>query len=163
MSNKSQQLQIRVTPEQKTALKRRARRAGQDMSTYVLSRVLPHAEQRFDEILRALGAEPSHRFPLAELSDFLSKLAPAELEDELTEPDLDDLSPLVRSYVAAMVEVAAGRKGVAAPAWTARIGGLDQPHFATGLKSLRLHLLKSSPVPFKRRNLFVDASVGDRV
>jgi hypothetical protein len=40
---------------------------------------------------------------------------------------------------------------------------LDEPHFATPLRGLRLHLLRASPVAFKRRNIFVDSSVGDRV
>jgi len=26
-----------------------------------------------------------------------------------------------------------------------------------------LHLLRAAPVPFKRRNIFIDSSVGDRV
>ncbi len=68
---KSHQLQIRVSAGQKAALRRQARRAGLDMSTYVLARALP--------------------------------------------------------------------------------------------ARLRTYLLRSSPVAFKRRNLFVDATVGDRV
>ena len=35
--------------------------------------------------------------------------------------------------------------------------------FASELKSLRLHLLTKSPAPFRRRNLFVDSTLGDRV
>ncbi len=31
------------------------------------------------------------------------------------------------------------------------------------LAGLRLHLLRESPVPFKRRNIFIDSSIGDRV
>ena len=41
MTRKSEQIQIRVTPHQKAALKRRAKHAGQDVSSYVLSRTLP--------------------------------------------------------------------------------------------------------------------------
>jgi hypothetical protein len=40
---------------------------------------------------------------------------------------------------------------------------LEEPHFATTLEGLRLHLLQVSPVPFKRRNIFIDSSLGDRV
>jgi hypothetical protein len=40
---------------------------------------------------------------------------------------------------------------------------LAEPYFATSLKSLREHLLVAAPIPFKRRNIFVDASVGARV
>ena len=57
MSMKSEQLQIRVTPRQKVALKRSAAAAGVDVSTYVLSRVLPPSHDRFAEILSALRAD----------------------------------------------------------------------------------------------------------
>ncbi len=69
----------------------------------------------------------------------------------------------MRNYVAAMVEQAAHMKRVRPPAWTARVEPLETPWFATSLESLRLHLLRASPVPFKRRNLFVDSAVGARV
>jgi hypothetical protein len=54
-------------------------------------------------------------------------------------------------------------KGVTPPTWAGSVEPLDRPHFATPLRSLRLHLLRASPVPFKRRNIFVDSSVGARV
>ena len=160
---KSQQLQIRVTPRQKAALKRRAERAGLDVSRYVLERALPPSGARFEGILSALREERSHRFALAELSDLLAALAPTELAEAVGDADVAGLSPFLRSYVAAMVEVAARRKSVVPPAWTAGVGGVDEPYFAAALPGLRLHLLRASPVPFKRRNLFVDATVGDRV
>jgi hypothetical protein len=40
---------------------------------------------------------------------------------------------------------------------------LTEPYFPTPLKSLREHLLIAAPIPFKRRNIFVDASIGQRV
>ena len=163
MTRKSQQLQIRVTPQQKAALKRRAEQAGQDVSSYVLSRALPSGQSIFEDVLRVLRDEPSHRFALAELSDFLSKLAPVEFLDAVGQADLGELSPFLRSYVAAMVEEAAHQKAVLSPAWTADVHGVDEPYFATPMKGLRLHLLRSAPIPYKRRNLFVDATVGDRV
>lgn len=163
METKSSQLQIRVTPREKAALKRLARQAGQDLSAYVLSRALPSGRLRFGEILRSLHRGGERRFALAELNDFLSALAPVELGDALQDADLRDLAPLERNYVAAMVEQAAALKGVEPPAWTGEVPPLEEPYFATPLKSLRPHLLRSAPVPFKRRNLFLDAGVGDRV
>ena len=75
---KSQQLQIRVTPEQKSALARRARRAGQDLSSFVLARVLPPAALRFAEAVAALGDADPPRHALAELNDLLTGLAPGQ-------------------------------------------------------------------------------------
>ncbi len=163
MSAKTQQLQIRVTPEQKIALKRQAHRAGQSVSTYVLARVLPAAQLRFGELLRALHDDGERRFALAELNDLLAGLTPVELRAVVAEAELRGLSPYLQNYVAAMVEQAAQQKDVAPPAWVRDVEPLDEPHFAVPLSSLRLHLLRAAPVPFKRRNIFVDSAIGDRI
>jgi hypothetical protein len=44
-----------------------------------------------------------------------------------------------------------------------RDGPLAEPVFGSDLMSLRLYLLTHSPAPFRRRNIFIDASVGFRV
>ena len=77
--------------------------------------------------------------------------------------DLRDLPAWLRNYVAAMVEQAAEQKHLAPPAWVREVTPLDEPHFATPLRGLRLHLLAASPAAFKRRNIFVDAGIGARV
>jgi uncharacterized protein (DUF1778 family) len=163
MTFKSQHLQIRLTPAQKKRLRRLADAAGQDLSGYVLSRVLPSSQKRFEELLELLAEDESPRFALAELNDLLSGLGAEELQEAVSAADPRTLTPFVQNYVAAMVEQACSMKGVLPPAWTARIKPLDRPHFAAPLQSLRLHLLQSSPVVFKRRNLFVDAGIGARV
>lgn len=163
MVTKSEFVQIRVTPAEKERLKRLAAAAGEDVSGYVLSRALPSVRLRFEELLKALADGEDHRLVLAELNDFLSRLTPAGMADALAGADLSCLSPFLRNYVAAMVEQAAHLKEVPPPRWVTGVEPLDAPHFATPLKGLRLHLLRASPVPFKRRNIFVDATVGDRV
>lgn len=160
---KSEQLQIRLTAAQKSRLRQLAREAGQDVSTYVLSRALPEARQRMDEALRALHDEDDRRFALAELADTLALLGAAELEQVVAHADLDGLTEFVKNYVAAIVEQACARSGVTAPPWTGEVAPLEEPWFATSLESLRLHLLVASPVPFKRRNLFVDPGARGRV
>lgn len=167
MGTKSQQVQIRLAPEQKSALKRLARETGQSVSAYVLSRALPAARERFGDLVQALRDREGRRFVLADLNDFLTKLASVEFSDAVADAvavaKLVGLSPYMQNYVAAMVEQAAHQKGVAAPAWINEIEALEEPRFAAPLSSLRLHLLRASPVPFKRRLIFVDSSVGDRV
>lgn len=163
MANRSSQLQIRVTPEQKEALKRLASRAGLDMSAYVLSRALPEARMRLARLLAALGGDEEPGFALAELNDLLTGLGAGELAGAVEDADLAGLSPYLRNYVAAMVELAAHRLNVLPPAWVRDVEPLETPHFATPLAGLRPYLLRASPVPFKRRNLFIDSSLGDRV
>lgn len=161
MPPKTEQLQIRVTSQQKAALKRLARAAGSDVSRYVLSRLLPSLEDRFRDLLRSIQTD--HRFALAELNDFLHACPPLAFADAVARADVSGLTPFLQNYVAAMVELAAANKEVPPPAWLRLIAPLDSPAFATPLKSVRVHLLRSAPVPFKRRNIFVDASIGARV
>ncbi len=163
MQTKTHHVQIRVTAGEKAALKRLASRSGLDVSSYMLGRALPSQRLRFEEILRALGDAADRPFVLAELNDFLTALTPGELADAVAEADTRELDPLTANYAAALVEQAAARHRAAPPAWTKTIAPLDRPYFAGGLKSLRPHLLRAAPVPFKRRNIFVDASLGDRV
>ena len=129
----------------------------------MVRRVLPATSGRFAELLRALRSEAEPRFALAELNDLLTSLAPAELQDATAGADLRGLGPHLQNYVAALVEQAAHRHEVAPPRWVHDVEPLTEPHFATPLPGLRLHLLSASPVPFRRRNLFVDSALGDRV
>jgi len=163
MRRKTEQLQIRVTPREKAQLKRLALQAGQDVSTYVLARAIPSGRLRFGELLVLLGDGAEQRYVLAELNDLLSGLSGQELVDTVEHAEMGRLSVLQQNYVAAMVEQACYRRGVAPPARTSGIEPLEVPHFAVPFASLRPHLLGASPVPFKRRNIFVDAALGDRV
>jgi uncharacterized protein (DUF1778 family) len=163
MGSKSEHVQIRVTPRQKATLKRLAAAAGQDVSGYVLARALPATRIRFEELVGLLVEEGERRYALAALNDLLSAAAGDELVEAVAQADVGGLPALLQNYVAAMVEQACYLRGVRPPSWTAGIVPLAVPYFAAPLKSLRLHLLRASPVPFKRRNIFVDAAVGDRV
>jgi hypothetical protein len=159
---KTAQLQIRVSPAEKVAIQRAARRAGMDMSAYVLARALPAPARRFAQLLGACRDLEHSRFELAALSAWLADLGAGELRDALESPPRE-LPPDLAAYIAAMVETACARRGIAPPAWTGAIPPLVQPYFGSSLLNLRLHLLTHSPPPFRRRNLFVDAAVGAQV
>ncbi len=90
-------------------------------------------------------------------------VAPIQFEEAVGAIELDGLPPLYRNYVAAMVEQAAQLKGVSPPRWTQEVEPLEEPYFAATFRYLRPHLLRVSPVPFKRRNIFIDSGLGDRV
>ena len=162
MAPKSDFLQIRIAPRQKAALKRLARAAGLDVSAYVLARALPDRREAWDRLVVALAADetPSHR--LAELHDLLAAAAPVDFAEVVGGPPAAGTTPWVAAYIAAMVEHAAHQKGASPPAWVRDVPALEAPWFATPLRSLRPHLLRASPVAFRRRNLFVDATVGAR-
>lgn len=164
MSSKSEHLQIRLTPRQKARLRRLAAAAGQDVSSYVLARTLPPAGRQFEELLDQLAkGEDEPGYALAALNDLLTGLARDELRDAVMYADVTRLSPRLANYVTAMIEHASFMKEVQPPNWTSRVAPLEAPWFAAPFRSLRLHLLQASPVAFRRRNLFVDASIGARV
>lgn len=163
MKSKSAQLQIRVTAEEKAAIQRLARQAGMDMSTYVLSRVLSAPASRFARCVEACKDAETVNYALAELNSFLSDASASELQDAIAVAPTAKLTAYVANYIAAMVEYACQKRGVTVPDWVRTIEPLTEPMFGSALQSLRLHLLTHAPPPFRRRNIFIDSSLGDRV
>jgi hypothetical protein len=162
--SKLSQLQIRVSEEEKAAIRQAAERAGMDMSSYVLGRVMSIPAKEFHEILKALASGRSQSsFALADLNSLLSKLGPTELAPAIAMRPEVELTAFLANYVAAMVESACAKRGISVPAWTRKVAPLNEPVFGSGLKRLRLHLLTHAPAAFRRRNIFIDSSLGDRV
>ncbi len=134
-----------------------------DKSACVLSCVLAAPAAAFDEAVTRLSeaAEPS--FALAALNSLLSGFTASELRQAVATAPQAELSPLLGNYVAAMVETACTLRGLPVPTWTRRIEALAEPAFGSALPSLRLYLLTHSPASFRRRNIFIDSSVGAQV
>lgn len=160
---KLEQLQLRVSREEKAAIRRAARLAGMDMSAYVLSRVLPPPAGAFQSAIAALNGPDKPSFALAQINSLLSGLTASELHRAVAAAPAAVLPPFLANYVAAMVEVACSMQNLPLPAWTRDVAPLAEPAFGSTLPSLRLHLLTSSPAPFRRRNIFIDSSIGKRV
>lgn len=156
------QLQIRVSEAEKTAIRTAAERAGMDMSTYVLSRVLSMPAREFQQAVGALTGPAAPSYALADVNALLSRLTAAELREAVAAAPEVELSQFLSNYIAAMVESACARRAVPLPRWTQGVSPLDKPVFGSTLQSLRLHLLTRSPAPFRRRNIFIDSSLGDR-
>ena len=160
---KTAQLQIRVSEQEKAAIQRAAKRAGMDMSAYVLAKLLPASQRRFDDLVAELCKEPQPAFVLAELNELLSACTAQEFRAAVAHPPPPSLNAELANYVAAMVEYGAARNGLAPPAWVRDIAPLDTPMFGSDMLSLRLHLLSHSPAPFRKRNIYIDSSLGTRV
>jgi hypothetical protein len=160
---RNEQLQIRVSPTEKAAIRRAAEQAGLDMSAYVLSRALSIPAMRLQACIDECAGPAPPSFGLAELNTLLTRWTAAELRDAIAVPPTSALPPFLSNYVAAMIELACERRSVRLPAWVRAVAPLSEPAFGSTLKSLRLHLLTHSPPPFRRRNIFIDATIGDRV
>lgn len=114
----------------------------------------------FQRLCIEVAATDRIAYPLAELNDLLASSSAGELS-QLPMPQIQDAYRL--NYVTAMVEVAAHRGGVPPPEWTQSIAPLEEPVFIDPSLLLRAHLLTASPPPFRRRNIFIDSTIGDRV
>jgi hypothetical protein len=155
------QLQIRVTPLEKKRLKAAAAAAGEDLSSWVLRRLLPPAGEQFLRLWQTAVRSASTGPALAAIHDLLA-VATAEQLAALPRPSLES-DPWLAAYVAAMVETAAQGVGARPPDWTADALPLPRPWFASTLRSLRVHLLRASPPAFRSRHLFIDTTIGGRV
>ena len=118
----------------------------------------------FQRLIDRLASDsPARSFTLAEIHDFLERCSARNLHRAVGSADLAGLDPWASNYLAAMVEYACGKRRIQVPDWPRDVPPLTTPWFASGLESLRLYLLTSSPPAFRRRNLFVDSTLGDRV
>lgn len=162
--HKNQQLQIRVSADQKAQIKARAELVGEDVSKWVLRRLLPPVQDEFQRLSRALASRRTDRsHALAELHDFLGRLSAKTLAQAVQDSPMGTLELFEANYVAAMVEYTCIAKRAELPEWIRDVEPLPTPWFASALQSLRVYLLTHSPPAFRRRNLFVDSTVGDRV
>jgi len=125
--------------------------------------VLSTPAAQFQDRVRECVDSASPRFALSELNSLLENLAAGELRDAIATPPPPGLSRFLGNYIAAMVEYACARRALAVPEWTRSIAPLTEPVFGSELQSLRLYLLTHSPPPFRARNIFIDATLGDRV
>lgn len=160
---KTEQLQIRVSPSQKLAIKKQAQKARMNMSDWVLRKALPTAQMNFQDLLAEMAASEAPSFAFAELLELIGPMSAVEFESAVSEPPEVELDPYWKNYLAATVEHAAAMKHAKAPSWTRDVIPLEEPAFGSSLESLKLHLLVNSPPAFIGRNIFIDSSVGDRV
>lgn len=161
-SVKDTTLPIRVSAARKALLRRKAA-AGMNLSARVLERPAPQGAQEWKSLVEALRDPDRRTHAFAGIHDLLVGIPPGRpLEDVLMAPPAD-LPHLFGNQLAALVEIAAHRGGVSPPGWVNDIPPLSSPWFAGDLRSLRPWLLRHSPVPFRRRNLFVGTTLGSRV
>lgn len=160
---KNQQIQLRISVKEKGMIKQAALRAGMTMSEWILAKVLPAKQQHYQELIRKIATAREQSYVFAELNDLLNASSVKELASILATPFVTELNSYQQNYLAAMLEVVAHKRSLKVPLWLSEIPGLDGPVFGTRLNSLRMYLLLRAPPPFRRRNIFIDSTIGDRV
>jgi hypothetical protein len=125
--------------------------------------ILPFPATRLQACIDACAGPAPPSFGLAELNTLLTNWTALELREAIAVSPTTALTPFPSNYIAAMIEQACEQRSVGVPAWVRAIEPLPEPAFGSTLKKLRLHLLIHSPPPFRRRNIFIDATIGDRV
>ena len=118
---------------------------------------------QYQQLLQGLKQDERNRYIYAELNDLFVDISASMFSSIVKEPPFEGLSSFAKNYLAAMVELAASQKKVAAPLWVKNVTPLDTPYFGSELASLRLYLLTQSPAVFRSRNIYIDSSIGDRV
>jgi len=161
--SKTSQLQIRVSPQEKAAIMRQAKKAKMSISQWIMSKAIPEVRKIFQRLLNQISHQSNTKYTLAEIHDLLKNSTGDEFELMVSESPPASLPVFYLNYISAMVEYTACLKGRKAPSWTEKIPPLEQPYFGSDLQSLRLHLLTHSPPPFRRRNIFIDSTIGKRI
>lgn len=162
-TRKSLQLQIRVSPAQKIAIKRQAEEARMSMSDWVLSKLLPPQQMQFQELVAELAGSDTPSYVFAELLEMLGGLSANEYDHAISQAPQVTLDAYWAGYLASTIEHTAALKNTQPPAWTRDVPALDEPAFGSSLQSVRWYLLTHSPPAFSQRNIFISANVGDRV
>lgn len=81
----------------------------------------------------------------------------------IAEPPINRLDARLRALIAAMVETLCDEAGMAHPPWCAGVPALVRPWFVAGLENVKAMALVESPIHFRKRNVFVLASILERV
>src|SRR5438105_2363250 len=101
MAAKTSQLQIRVSVEQKRRIKQLARDASLDVSTWVMSRLLPDEMETFQSLVSDLAADDGRDYAFAELADFLRPLPAGAFQRAVSAAPRERLDATTLNYLAA--------------------------------------------------------------
>lgn len=101
---------------------------------------------------------------LANFVDCFRRSPQADRVEQVREP-LCEIGDTVGTAIwGAVTESLCRECGLPAPAWTEdRSRFLPAPHFEGGMESLKAILLVESPIPFRRRNIFVSENALSRI
>lgn len=148
---------------EKQWIQKKAKELDLDMSVWVKQLLFSQKNQTYMNLMDAISNSKFSKEALAHFNDFLDRLPAKDFVETVMEIPGIFKDTFHGNYIAAMVEMAAHQKKVAPPSWTKKYTGMEEPYFASSFENLRFHLLVSSPIPFRKRNIFIDSTIGDRI
>lgn len=92
---------------------------------------------------------------LVPLMDFVDAFRRHPDQQAVAEPMAPGADPRLDALLAAVVESLCAEAGLDAPSWVDEVGPSPRPWFVSGLESLKAIALAESPLPFRRRRIFV--------
>ena len=162
---KSDYIQIRVSKLEKKAIKTAAYDAGLDMSAYILGHLDIDLGSQWQSLLanlQDLKLEDSH-FCWAAIIDFLTPLDANQFQHLFQYAEQWNLDPENQNYLAATIERKALSLNIPAPKWLSEIAPCAYPYFEDETPKLKQYLLLHGDPVFRRRNIFIDSSIGGRI
>ena len=161
--NKTDYIQIRINKKEKAKFVKLAELDNMSLSNWILNKLkIDISPVEIKIIYGQIAIASDSSYALAFLNDSLMKV-PKHTWSDLVSIKPENLNFENLCYVASMIEHAAEIRELNTPLWVNDIGALQTPYFVSTFKNLRLYLLINSPVSFRKRNIFIDASIGDRV
>lgn len=163
-TKKDTYLQIRLSKHEKELIVKAAGANGVNISKWIMQRIMIDKRSQFQSICLKMSKDITNKsFYLSDLNDYLTNLSANEFLIALdTRPNVK-LSISDWNIIVAMIDYAAYKKRAKSPDWLNDVEPLQHPLFATELTTVRQYLLITSPIAFRRRNIFVDTSIGGMV
>jgi hypothetical protein len=162
-TTKTDYIQIRISKKEKEHFIKLARWKKLSLSGWILDRIraeIPPIE--INELYSKLKHASDSSYIFALLNDYFIKINEYQWANLVTQKP-ENLDSENLCYLASMIERTAELRGFKIPDWVKNVDSLWIPYFGSNVKKLRLHLLVNSPVSFKKRNIFIDSSIGERV
>ena len=128
-----------------------------------MKRSLKLESQVFNELIENWHSSTFSNNGLAEINRFLTRLEKSDFPLAVALAPQFDIPAIQLNYLAAMIETAADQKNSLPPSWVAEVEPLFEPFFVSNLKSILPHLLLNTPVAFRKRNIFIDSTIGNQV
>lgn len=136
-----------------------------DISAYLLSKAGLDLRAKWDGLAGDLERADDEKisYVWAAIIDFLTPLSRQDFQDLFANEPAWSLSDFKENYLVGLIERVAQNLNIPAPNWALDVNPLADPYFPEEHPKLRVYLMLHGDPIFRRRNIFIDSSIGGRV